>query len=1510
MKYLDGSGSITFANEKHAISVKKIWLNADNKDLNDPSKTASVTLYRRTGTPITVNVTVNITTAKTSDADSAVQTKTVAVSKGREVTLKLGQVYNQTITTSDGTIYKSDSNQYVTIPLGVISTDTTVNLTSDANKWNMTVEKINVIGSPVYDYNWNASEKVDSVELNSGNSWTKDWTNLPAADTAGNKYYYYVVEDNPGDFEVSYSANNNSGIQDGTLTVTNKSKTQVEHASFNFSKKWVDEDAEDGTGSSWAGDITVTLRGTDGNGNIIASKFTIHRSDKGAFSATKSDIDGTTGISTYAFSGAEDNGVYKFKFDSLPAGYTYTLTEDKVTDYTTTYSGNGNNISTGGTVTNTKAASSFTFSKEWYGSDNTLETDWQDDILVTLTGSNGNSDLSSTYKISKGSDGLFTAARQGDGTLPDVAAGGLEFKATSTADGHFTFKFSNLPKADEKGNAYKYSLTETKVSVDYKYPDYGTNPTSVPNRGTVKNVHVPATFSFSKVWKDAEGKDVTWPTDDLGNATVLTFTLTGTKGDAQITYTFTAKPGENITVTRKTGTTVDISGKVEGNADPYTISLAGLPSGYTYTVTENSLADYTTTYGTDGTAKNAENSGEVTNTKVNNEYTDITVEKKWIDYDGTAIDPSTRSDLPDSIQFYLYQVTSTTPFEKAPTNGGSKYFIAGDARLVAPNAAASDDNYALYKVTATDNWKTTFENLPEKAESAGTTTYYGYYVQEVSTSNYTVTYSSDGTTRIISNELPAPAGDYIDIGLQKKWLTNGTNDTPPANASATFTVHQLKSTVTGSAGTIAVKIGDNQVAVCNPGDVLNIVIYGTPYHGCNIDVNGGYWAHPGADANGNGSETYTVPDQYSGSEIKFTAEDSAYTITSITNTSGGTPTYSDYVETSYTRTIQLPVDGNWSTTIKNLVQKDADGNLYKYYITEDSHTPASYTAAYENSLGEDIDHTISTSGQNIVVTNSGKEEKGSLKLTKAVTVDGKSTTGTLADGDYTFTVAKGTDSKTVKITIENGAVKSATVDGKTVDLVEDGNVKYVELTNLPLGDYTVTEETPTNGTEISSVTVDGNSSSNGGTVTVAAGEAKKVVFTNNLTTFSFTKTWKDSTLASIDWPQTDGNYTELTFTVTKTKKSDNTTSTFTVTAKPGETDVEVTLDDGTKIKKTVTQDANTKQYTITLKGLSSDYTYKVTGESDVPGYSKEVIDNAVTNTQLAAFDFEKVWKNSAGEVQTAWPVTTNEDGTITPKTISVTLTGTAEGKDNISAQYTVTKTDTGFTVTKVDGGSEQLPESGSQVEEEGKFKFRFENLPSGYTYKITDETAIDGYEKAISEDGKTVTNTELANFEFTNTWADQFGNPISWHKDNGKDTELTFTITGKKDSAEDKTYTIKVTSSTVTFDPEVDGVTGSIKDGKVTINGLPSGYTYTVKETSETISGYDAPDYGKKDDGTANEAAENNGKITNKQTATSSLPATGGPGILGYIGGGLLLMLFALLLLYINKSHERRQRLS
>ena len=105
-----------------------------------------------------------------------------------------------------------------------------------------------------------------------------------------------------------------------------------------------------------------------------------------------------------------------------------------------------------------------------------------------------------------------------------------------------------------------------------------------------------------------------------------------------------------------------------------------------------------------------------------------------------------------------------------------------------------------------------------------------------------------------------------------------------------------------------------------------------------------------------------------------------------------------------------------------------------------------------------------------------------------------------------------------------------------------------------------------------------------------------------------------------------------------------------------------------------------------------------------------------TNEQLHDFEFKKVWQ--AGGQTTTWK-----------NDIEVTLKGAPEqgsSAKTIEAAYTIKQTKDGFEITRKSGGSELLPERGLYTGNGNDYSFKFEQLPAGYTYTLT-ETQLSGY---------------------------------------------------------------------------------------------------------------------------------------------------------------------------------------
>ena len=431
-----------------------------------------------------------------------------------------------------------------------------------------------------------------------------------------------------------------------------------------------------------------------------------------------------------------------------------------------------------------------------------------------------------------------------------------------------------------------------------------------------------------------------------------------------------------------------------------------------------------------------------------------------------------------------------------------------------------------------------------------------------------------------------------------------------------------------------------------------------------------------------------------------------------------------------------------------------------------------------------------------------KVEVGSLKIKKIVTVNGKATAGTSADGTYTFMIA-GPDnySSEQTLTITNG--KSA----------------EVQVDNLVPGTYTVSEDTSKNHEGISLV------GENDIEVEVEAGEKaeiKTAEFTNTYSLSGEGEIKVQKKLVSRDWSTNDS----FEFTIAPIGD-----------APAFETDtVTVTKDsaDYTESFGTVTfTEAKTYQWTVseahkgeTINGVAYDSADKIItiavvddGKGNlVAATDSALIQTAVfTNTYSKAGEGEvKVQKNLVGR---GWKEGDSFEFTITP-------VGNAPAFPN--GTVTVTK------------DSENYTESFGKVEfkEAGTYEWTVSEAHKGETidgvaYDSADKTITiivvdDGNGNLIAGDGSALVQTAA----FTNTY----------NADGEAELKVMKAVEGAAWPA-GATATFEVTAEAGTPMPEKQSVTltaaGEANFGKIRFGIEDAGKTYVYKIT-ETGKGFGA----------------------------------------------------------------------
>ena len=574
-----------------SASVTKIWDDADNQDGIRP-KSITVALLAN-GTP--TNKTVTLTAANN---------------------------WTQTIT---GLPEKADG-EYITytwtevnVPEGYSLTGTSKNETVTTLTNTHTPELTSITGTKTWkDADNQDGKRPESITVNLFADGTKLKSQSVSADADGNWSYSFTdLPKYANGQEITYTVTEDA--VDGYTTESDGynfiNTHQPETTEITGTKTWNDANNQDGKRPE---SITVILlaNGTEKTRQAVT---------------------------------ADEAGNWTYTFKDLPKyangqEITYTVAEEEVTDYTTTY--DGSNI----TNSYTPGKTSATVTKIWNDAEN-QDGKRPESITVSLL-----------------ADGKETGKT-----------------VTLSVENNWKQTISDLPeKAD--GKAIEYTWTEETLPEGYELTDNSKNGTVT----TLTNTYAPETTSITvtKTWDDADNQDGKRPesiivnllangeivasqtvkADEAGNWTYTFKDLPKYANGKEITYTVTEEAvegyetsvdGFNITNTYTTETTEVKGSKTWNDADnqdgkrPESITVRLLANGeekdsqtvtadengnwtysfeklpkyeagkeILYTVTEDAVADYTT---------------EITGYDITNSYapgkTSVTVTKSWADND-------------------------------------------------------------------------------------------------------------------------------------------------------------------------------------------------------------------------------------------------------------------------------------------------------------------------------------------------------------------------------------------------------------------------------------------------------------------------------------------------------------------------------------------------------------------------------------------------------------------------------------------------------------------------------------------------------------------------------------------------------------------------------------------------------------------------------------------------------------------------------------------------------------
>ena len=477
--------------------------------------------------------------------------------------------------------------------------------------------------------------------------------------------------------------------------------------------------------------------------------------------------------------------------------------------------------------------------------------------------------------------------------------------------------------------------------------------------------------------------------------------------------------------------------------------------------------------------------------------------------------------------------------------------------------------------------------------------------------------------------------------------------------------------------------------------------------------------------------------------------------------------------------------------------------------------------------------------------------KGSLKLTKSVTVNGRPpevSNAYLTNGTYEYTITNTEDSsitRKVQITFENGKAKSYQIDSGEVKTVSGTDNSWtVEVPDLAAGSYTIEETTPSNGTTISSATGGTSVTDNVITVEVKSGKSGTDVipvsignFVNNIDTgeldvskdvvsnlnadaeqlFDFKVQLKKGSVAYANKDVTVNIYTGTT-AGTPQKKTTNAEGYIDFTLKDDQTakitdiPVDVTYEVA-EMTETLSESFDTTSVnasgTISRSVSTSEFTNKrKPGELDI----KKVVQSQFDPDKVKEFTFEVTLKEG--------------DNAFANKSVTVQInTETGQGTTQGEAESRTTNENGVLTVYLKDNQTAKIT-----------------GIPTTVTYSVV-EIQENDFEPTVNGSDTGTISTNVSSVEFNNE---------------RKTGELSVTK-AVKDTADDSTisgtynYPVEISvviDQTTYYVQDSTGKLGTNKPAtpltvsntaELSISNLPYG-RYTVTEvnpgTEVTISGY------------------------------------------------------------------------
>lgn len=221
--------SLYVPNDSNSISVKKVWVDQENKGTTPGASNVKVQLYKVTKKKKTYSVTLHF---KNDEWNSI--TKTVQAAQNKPLYIKNSRWWSvSTDFVPENITVKKNGNDFGSVDCSYSGGEQFVNIQTEPITENCEItitvmnnafwfDKNNIsITHDEPEIETNKQAEGEPVTLDESNNWSHTWNNLTSKSDSGEDYYYTVEEVGaPSGYQVSYT--NNDGIQEGDITVTNK----------------------------------------------------------------------------------------------------------------------------------------------------------------------------------------------------------------------------------------------------------------------------------------------------------------------------------------------------------------------------------------------------------------------------------------------------------------------------------------------------------------------------------------------------------------------------------------------------------------------------------------------------------------------------------------------------------------------------------------------------------------------------------------------------------------------------------------------------------------------------------------------------------------------------------------------------------------------------------------------------------------------------------------------------------------------------------------------------------------------------------------------------------------------------------------------------------------------------------------------------------------------------------------------------------------------------------------